>query len=310
MTIKHFLGFRDLSRGDIRALLEHAKAMKGARARAQLHKGTLDADAPLRGRIIALLFEQPSTRTRVSFDVAMRQLGGASITLNKAELQLGRGESIGDTARVLSRYVDAIMVRTDEERKLLEMARHATVPVINGLTEAGHPCQVLADLMTLEEHFGSAEDKTIAWIGDCNNMCISWMEAAEKLAFRLHIAAPATHQPSSHAIKEARARGAAIEIFGDPKQAVAGANCVMTDAWASMTHTDRDARLAAFSGYQVNEALMKLAAPGAVFLHCLPAHRGEETTDGVLDGPQSLAWDEAENRLHAQKAILRWCLGA
>ena len=309
MTTRHFLGFRDLSKADMRALLDSARAMKAARVKAGLPKGAPDADAPLRGRIIALVFEQPSTRTRVSFDVAMRQLGGASLTLNKSELQLGRGETVGDTARVLSRYVDMIMVRTDAEAKLLDMARNASVPVINGLTDQGHPCQVLADLETLEERFGSVEGKAIAWIGDANNMCLSWIEAAEKLSFNLRIAAPKSHQPSAAVLSDARSRGAKIDVSDEPNAAAKGADCIMTDCWASMNHTDRDARLKIFRPYQVNEALMAMAAKQAVFLHCLPAHRGEEVTDGVLDGPQSLAWDEAENRVHAQKAILRWCLG-
>ena len=306
MSIRHFLGFKDISKPDLLDMLTSARDMKSART--GLPKGAPDGDAPLRGYVAALVFEQPSTRTRVSFDVAMRQLGGESLTLNKAELQLGRGETIGDTAKVLSRYVDVIMVRTDAEQKLMDMARHASVPVINGLTERGHPCQIMADVMTLEEHFGTVEGKTVAWIGDCNNMCLSWIEAATKLGFSLRIAGPKTHQPTADDIARAQNAGAKIELFDDASKAVAGVDCVTTDAWASMTHTDRDARVAAFKPFQVNEALMTKAGKDAVFLHCLPAHRGEEVTDGVLDGPQSLALDEAENRLHVQKAILRWCL--
>jgi ornithine carbamoyltransferase len=304
--MRHFLGFADLSSADLRALLVSARDMKAARA--GLPKGAPDKEAPLAGRVTALVFEQPSTRTRVSFDIAMRQLGGGSLTLNKGDLQLGRGETIADTARVLSRYVDMIMVRTDDEKKLLEMAGAASVPVINGLTDKGHPCQILADLLTLDEHFGEIDGRTVAWIGDANNMALSWIEAAEKLPFAFRMATPKSHQFPAALVEAARRRGGKIEIFENPSQAVQGADCVTTDAWASMNHADRAARVKAFQAYQVDEALMKRAKPDAVFLHCLPAHRGEEVTDAVLDGPQSLAWDEAENRLHAQKAILRWCL--
>ncbi|HXZ68882.1 MAG TPA: ornithine carbamoyltransferase [Alphaproteobacteria bacterium] len=309
MAIKHFLGFADLSSAELRVLIDSARTMKEARIKARLAKGARDPDPVMRGYIIALVFEQPSTRTRTSFHVGIRQLGGSALTLNKNELQLGRGETIADTARVLSRYVDMIMVRTDSHSKLEEMAQFASVPVINGLTDKGHPCQILADLMTLHERFSSLEGKTVAWVGDCNNMCLSWIEAAEKLPFCLRIAAPKTYQPPTALIAAAQARGAKVEVFDDPKSAVAGVDCVTTDTWASMNHTDREVRLAAFRGYQVNEALMKLAAKNAVFLHCLPAHRGEEVTDSVIDGAQSLVWDEAENRMHGQKAVMRWCLG-
>ncbi len=244
----------------------------------------------------------------MSFQVGIHQLGGESLCLSKAELQLGRGETIADTARVLSRYVDAIMLRTDDDKKLVELAQHATVPVINGLTDKGHPCQVMADIMTFEEHKGPIAGKLVAWVGDCNNVARSWIEATVIFGFRLRVAAPEGYRPPADIIGHARKAGATIEIVPNAAQAVTGADAVSTDAWASMNHTDRDQRVKAFAPFQVNEALMA-KAPNAVFLHCLPAHRGEEVTDGVLDGPQSIAWDEAENRLHVQKAILRWCLG-
>lgn len=306
MSSRHFLHLADHSAAELRAILDASAAMK--RARAGLPRGTPDKARSLDGRVVALVFEQPSTRTRVSFQVGVHQLGGTCLTLSKQELHLGRGETIADTARVLSRYVDAIMLRTDDHAKLLELAKHASVPVINGLTDKGHPCQVMADIMTLEEHAGAIEGKCVAWVGDTNNVAQSWIEAAAKFRFTLRLAAPEGYRPAPEAIGRARKAGAAIEIVPNAAAAVAGADVVSTDAWVSMTHQDREARLKAFAPYQVNEALMA-KAPGAVFLHCLPAHRGEEVTDGVLDGAQSLAWDEAENRLHVQKAILRWSLG-
>ena len=287
-------------------MLDAAAEMK--RARAGLPRGLPDEARALDGRVVALVFEQPSTRTRISFQVGIHQLGGTSLTLSKQELQLGRGETIADTARVLSRYVDAIMLRTDDHAKLLELAKHATIPVVNGLTDKGHPCQVMADIMTLEAHAGAIEGKRVAWVGDTNNVARSWIEAAAKFRFTLRLAAPEGYRPAPDVIGRARKAGATIEIVPSAAAAVAGADAVATDAWVSMNHTDREARLKAFVPYQVNEALMA-KAPGAVFLHCLPARRGEEVSDGVLDGPQSLAWDEAENRLHVQKAILRWCFG-
>jgi ornithine carbamoyltransferase len=303
---RHFLNLADHSASELRAMLTAASAMK--RAREGLPRGTADADPTLAGRIIALVFEQPSTRTRVSFQVGIRQLGGESLSLGKAELHLGRGETIADTARVLSRYVDLIMLRTDDHAKLLELSRHASVPVINGLTDQGHPCQVMADILTFEEHEGPIEGKLIAWVGDTNNVALSWIEAAARFAFRLRLASPEPYRPPEDVLARARAQGAQIEWMASAAAAVAGADAVATDAWVSMNHNDREARLKAFAPYRVDEALMA-RAPEAVFLHCLPAHRGEEVSDGVLDGPQSLAWDEAENRLHVQKAILRWCLG-
>ncbi|MFO1187410.1 MAG: ornithine carbamoyltransferase [Alphaproteobacteria bacterium] len=304
MSPRHFLDLADHSAAELRMILDASAAMK--RARAGLPRGSPDRARVLEGRVVALVFEQPSTRTRVSFQVGIHQLGGTCLTLSKQELHLGRGETIADTARVLSRYVDAILLRTDDHAKLLELARHASVPVVNGLTDKGHPCQVMADIETFEEARGPIGGKKIAWVGDTNNVALSWIEAAAKFKFRLALAAPAPYRPQAEVLARARKEGAEIEIAESAAAAVSGADAVSTDAWVSMTHQDRDARLAAFGPYQVNEALMA-KAPGAVFLHCLPAHRGEEVTDGVLDGPQSLAWDEAENRLHVQKAILRWC---
>jgi ornithine carbamoyltransferase len=306
MSVRHFLNISDHPAAELRAMLDAAVAMK--RSRAGQPRGALDANAPLKGRVIALVFEQPSTRTRVSFQVGVHQLGGESLTLSKAELHLGRGETVADTARVLSRYVDCIILRTDDARKLEELSRHASVPVINGLTDKGHPCQLMADIMTFEEHQGPIAGKLVAWVGDTNNVALSWIEAAAHFRFRLRLAAPEGFRPPPEVLARARDEGAKIEVAPDAAVAVAGADAVATDAWVSMTHTDREPRLKAFAPYRVDEALMRKAAPDAVFLHCLPAHRGEEVTDAVLDGPQSIVWDEAENRLHAQKAILRWCL--
>ena len=282
-------------------MLAAASEMK--RARAGQPRGSLDAQAPLKGRIVALIFEQPSTRTRVSFQVGIHQLGGESLTVSRTELHLGRGETIADTARVLSRYVDLIMLRTDDVRKLDELAQHASVPVINGLTDKGHPCQILADILTFEEHKGPIAGKLIAWVGDTNNVALSWIEAASLFGFRLRIAAPEGYRPPPEVIGHARKAGAAIEILASAAAAVAGADAVSTDAWVSMSHTDREARLKAFAPYRVDEALMKLA-PGAVFLHCLPAHRGEEVTADVFESDASVVFDQAENRLHGQKALL------
>ena len=265
---------------------------------------------PLEGKTLAMIFERPSTRTRVSFDVGMRQLGGESIMLTGTEMQLGRGETIADTARVLSRYVDAIMIRILNHEALLELAAHATVPVINGLTRRSHPCQVMADLMTFEEHRGSIEGKTVAWTGDDNNVLASWAHAAERFKFQLNIATPpelAPKKPMRDWIKETQAP---IMIGNDPEAAVRGADCVVTDTWVSMGDKDGEHRHNLLQPYQVNSKLMSLAKPDALFMHCLPAHRGEEVTDEVIDGPQSVVFDEAENRLHAQKGILAWCFDA
>ena len=254
-----------------------------------------------------MIFERPSTRTRVSFDVGMRQLGGESIMLTGAEMQLGRGETIADTARVLSRYVDAIMIRILNHDALLELAAHATVPVINGLTRRSHPCQVMADLMTYEENRGSIEGKTVAWTGDDNNVLASWAHAAERFKFNLNIATPPELSPKKPMRDWIKATGAPIMLGTDPEAAVRGADCVVTDTWVSMGDKEGEHRHNVLKPYQVNAKLMSLAKPDALFMHCLPAHRGEEVTDEVIDGPQSVVFDEAENRLHAQKGILAWC---
>ena len=256
-----------------------------------------------------MMFEKSSTRTRISFDVAMRQLGGETIVLNHSDMQLGRGETIADTARVISRYVDAIMMRATSHDTLLELAKHATVPVINGLSNKSHPCQILADVMTLEEVKGSLKPLTVAWVGDCNNVATSWIHAAVRFGFTLRIAAPKLLQPSLTFMEWARAEGGKLHLFEDPAEAAAGADCVVTDVWVSMGQEQGSAeRIALLRPYQVNEALMEKAAKDAIFMHCLPAHRGREVTDGVIDGPHSVVFDEAENRLHVQRAILAWCL--
>jgi ornithine carbamoyltransferase len=265
---------------------------------------------PLAGRTLALIFEKPSTRTRVSFEVAMRQLGGDTVVLQAGEMQLGRGETVADTARVLSRYVDAIMLRTDDSQKLLELARYATVPVINGLTDCSHPCQLMADVMTFEEHRGPIAGQVVAWVGDGNNVACSWIEAAVRFGFTLRIATPDVLGPPAELVAWARAQGATIEIGEDPAAAVRGARCVVTDAWVSMSDDPNESRHNLLAPYCVDERLMAKAAPDAVFMHCLPAHRGEEVAAEVIDGPQSVVFDEAENRLHAQKGVLAWALGA
>jgi ornithine carbamoyltransferase len=264
---------------------------------------------PLAGRTVALIFEKPSTRTRVSFEVGVRQLGGEAIVLTGKEMQLGRGESIADTARVLSRFVDAIMLRTDAHDKLLEMAEYATVPVINGLTAASHPCQLMADVLTFEEHRGSIAGQVVAWCGDGNNVAKSWIEAAARFGFTLRLATPDALRPPAEAVAWARAQGATVELTDDPLAAVAGARCVVTDTWVSMSDDESANRHNLLAPFRVTEALMAAAAPDALFMHCLPAHRGEEVTAGVIDGPRSVVFDEAENRLHAQKGVLAWALG-
>ena len=304
---RHFLDLWRLDSATIRLLLDEAKRRKAARA--GWPKGRVDADAPAAGRVLAMIFEKHSTRTRFSFDAAIRQLGGAGIITNAGETQLGRGEPIEDTARVLSRMVDAVMVRANRHEDLERFAQASDVPVINGLTEKGHPCQILADLMTFEEHRGPVEGRTFAWVGDGNNVCASFIHAAPKLGFKLNIACPAIFHPDLVDLARAAEQQGQVRTTEDPREAVRGADAVITDTWVSMGDTDHDERLDALEPYQVDEALMQLANPGALFLHCLPAHRGEEVTDAVIDGPQSLIWDEAENRIHAQKAILAWCFG-
>lgn len=306
--VRHFLDLWRLEGSDLRAILDDAKARKAARL--GWPKGRPDADRPADGRTLAMIFEKHSTRTRFSFDAAMRQLGGDVIISNAAEMQLGRGEPIEDTARVLSRMVDAIMIRANYHEDVERLALSATVPVINGLSDKGHPCQILADLMTFEEHHGRVEGKTFAWIGDGNNVCASFIHAAPKLGFRLNIASPAVYHPDLVDLARAQEQQGQVMTTHDPREAVRGADCVITDTWVSMGDTDHDERLDALEPYQVDEKLMELANPNAAFLHCLPAHRGEEVTDEVIDGPRSLIWDEAENRIHAQKSILAWCFGA
>ena len=303
---RHFLDLADFDGATLKSLISAARERK--QARHGQARGVIDKDAPLKGRILALIFEKPSTRTRISFDVAMQELGGSSIMLTGAEMQLGRGESIGDTARVLSRFVDAIMIRTLDHATLTELAQYASVPVINGLTKICHPCQVMADVMTFEEKKGPIRGRVVAWIGDCNNVCTSWIHAAARFDFVLRVAAPDVLAPRAALRKWARSAGAKIVFTNDPKEAVMNADCVVTDTWVSMGDKAAAKRRALLRPYQVNRSLMALAKPDAIFMHCLPAHRGEEVTDEVIDGPQSAVFDEAENRLHIQKSILLWCL--
>ena len=297
----NFLDLDLLDTPVLRHILDSGRAMK--RARRAGH-----AERPLAGKILAMLFERPSTRTRVSFEVGMRQLGGEVIVLDSHGTQLGRGETIGDTARVLSRYVDAIVFRTTDHAKLRELAEHASVPVINGLSNLTHPCQLMADVMTYEEHRGPIAGKQVAWSGDVNNMAVTWMQAAARFGFGLRVAYPREFTPPDTVLRWARDNGAAIELCHDVARAARGADCVVTDAWVSMGQDDVEYRHRVLEPFRVDGRVMKLAKPDAVFMHCLPAHRGEEVSEDVIDGPQSLVWDEAENRLHAQKAILSWCL--
>ena len=301
--IRHFLDLIDIPRRELRGMIEKSRVMKKGR------KGAA-GKGPLAGKTMAMIFDRPSTRTRVSFDVAMRQLGGESITLIGQDMQLGRGETIADTARVLSRYVDAIMIRTLDHEHLLELARYATVPVISGLTKRSHPCQVLADVMTFEEHRGPIRGRTVAWTGDANNVLTSWMHAAERFDFELRVATPPELMPKKNLLDWVKQSGAAIRFGSDPEAAVKGVDCVVTDTWVSMGDRDGGRRHNLLKRYQVNKRLMAKADAKAIFMHCLPAHRGEEVTNEVMDGPQSVVFDEAENRLHAQKGILAWCLRA
>ncbi|MCT8992137.1 ornithine carbamoyltransferase [Chelativorans sp. SCAU2101] len=300
---RHFIDLSAVSAADLRFMLDDARARK-----ARLKAG--EREKPFEGKVLAMIFDKPSTRTRVSFDVAMRQLGGETIMLTGAEMQLGRSETIADTAKVLSRYVDAIMIRTTAHARLLELAENATVPVINGLTDDTHPCQIMADIMTYEEHRGSVKDKLFAWSGDGNNVLHSFMEASARFGFRLNIAVPVGSEPQAHYLEWAKANGGRVTLMHDPQEAVRDADCVVTDTWVSMGQEHRARGHNVFQPYQVNEKLMSLAKKDALFMHCLPAHRGEEVTDAVIDGPHSVVFDEAENRLHAQKAVLAWCLGS
>lgn len=303
MAPRHFLDIDQFDADFLRGLLQRASSMKAA--------GRLAAGQPqvAPDMVLALLFDKPSTRTRVSFDVAMRRLGGQTIVLNSGDMQLGRGETIGDTARVLSRYVDAIMLRTGPHSNLTELADNADIPVINGLTDKSHPCQVMADIQTFEEHRGSVSGRTIAWIGDGNNVANSWIHAAVRFGFELRIACPEEVAPGADILAWAEKEGGSVAVLHDPGAAASGADALVTDVWVSMGDDEAEKRKALLAPFQVNAALMAKAGADAVFMHCLPAHRGDEVTGEVIDGPQSIVFDEAENRLFAQKAILAWCLG-
>ena len=304
---RHFLNLADAGGDAVAEMLSDALTRK--QARRGWAKGRADADAPLAGHVLAMIFEKNSTRTRVSFDMAMRQLGGSAIIMEAGSTQIGRGESIADTARVLSRMVDAIMIRTDDHAKIEELAHYASVPVINGLTDQSHPCQIMADLLTLIENGLALPGLELAWLGDGNNVLHSLIEAAGLMMFNIRVGSPAGYDPDGEFVARARAGGARISFTQNAAEAVAGAQVVVTDCWVSMGQAGGGAKIAAMQPYQVNSALMAGAAPGALFLHCLPAHRGEEVTDAVIDGAASRVWDEAENRIHAQKSVLRWALG-
>ena len=304
---RHFLNLADAGGDGVVAMLNDALDRKAARA--GWPKGKADADAPLAGHVLAMVFEKNSTRTRVSFDVAMRQLGGSAITLESGTSQLGRGETIADTARVLSRMADVIMLRTDDHAKIEELAHYASVPVINGLTDESHPCQIMADLLTLLERGKALPGLEVAWLGDGNNVLNSIIEAAGLLRFNVRVGTPKGYEPDAGYIERARALGASITLTNDAAEAARGADVVVTDTWVSMGQDHAHNKLAAMAPFQVDEQLMALAGREATFLHCLPAHRNEEVTDAVIDGPQSAVWDEAENRIHAQKSVLRWVFG-
>ncbi|MFO1075307.1 MAG: ornithine carbamoyltransferase [Geminicoccaceae bacterium] len=294
---RHFLDLDARTGPELRAILERARDFKGG-----------DRARPMAGRMLAMIFDKPSTRTRVSFEVAAKQLGGDAVVLTSRDMQLGRGESVADTARVLSRYVDAIMIRTDAHAKVLELARHATVPVVNGLTDASHPCQIMADVLTIEEHRGPVAGKTLAWVGDGNNVLSSLVHAAVRLNFSLNIATPPELAPQGDLLRWAMEHQGRVRLTADPVEAVKGVDAVITDTWVSMGQEDIEARNRLLAPYRVSTGLMREAAADALFLHCLPAHRGEEVEAAVIDGPASVVFDEAENRLHVQKAILEWCL--
>jgi len=300
---QHFLDLSDLGADEIRHILEGAKRIKARR------RAPLATDRILAGKSIAMIFEQPSMRTRMSFDMGIRELGGESIMVTGKEIELGERESIADTARVLSRYVDGIMIRILDHKQLVELAENATVPVLNGLTKTSHPCQVMADVLTFEERKGDIAGRTVSWVGDSNNVLRSWVEAAGKLDFTIKVATPAELAPSADLVEWAKANKADLRLMTDPNEAVEGTDCVIADAWVSMGDKDGKRRHNLLKPYQVNSRLMKAAGSQAIFMHCLPAKRGEEVTDEVLDGPQSVVFDEAENRLHAQKSILAWAFG-
>ena len=305
----HFLDIHTTDSSALRSMIDQAHAMKAARMGRP--KATVDDEQPLKNHMVALIFEKPSTRTRASFDVGVRQMGGQTMVLSGSEMQLGHGETIADTARVLSRYVDMIMIRTFEESVLLELAEYSSVPVINGLTNRTHPCQIMADIQTYEEHRGSIAGRKVVWSGDGNNVCASLIHAAGQFGFDLTFTGPEQLDPDPEFVELARAAGSKIEIIRDAERAVEGADLIVTDTWVSMhdSQSNRERRHNLLRPYQVNDALMAQAKPDALFMHCLPAHREEEVTNAVIDGPQSVVFDEAENRLHAQKAVMRYCLG-
>jgi ornithine carbamoyltransferase len=305
MTPRHFIDLDAIPGATLRRIVDVAHEMKRAGKRVP----DTWRPAGIADMVLVMIFEKPSTRTRVSFDVAMRQLGGQTIGLNGTDLQLGRGEPIADTARVLSRYVDAIMIRANMHETVTELASNATVPVINGLTEKSHPCQIVADIMTFEERLGPISGRTVAWVGDGNNVAVSWMHAAARLGFELRIACPGQLRPEKSVIDAVQKDGGRVIVSDDPIAAVSGVDCVVTDTWVSMGQTDGTRRKQLLGPYAVDQKLMNRAAKNAIFMHCLPAYRGHEVTSDVIDGPQSVVFDEAENRLHAQKAILAWCLG-
>ena len=307
--MNHFLDIHKTDKADLRSIIDTAKAIKTARNGAP--KAAPDTDLPLKDRMVALIFEKPSTRTRVSFDVGVRQMGGQTMVLSGSDMQLGHGETIADTARVLSRFVDMIMIRTFDEAVLTEMAEYADVPVINGLTDRTHPCQIMADILTFEEHRGPIAGKKVVWCGDGNNVCASFLHAAGQFGFDLTFTGPVQLDPEMEFVGLARNQGSTITIERDPFKAVEGADLVVADTWVSMhdAQSAKERRHNMLRPYQVNDKLMEAAGKDALFMHCLPAHRGEEVTSEIMDGPQSVIWDEAENRLHAQKAIMRWCVG-
>lgn len=305
--IRHFLNLTDAGGDAIAAMLNDGLDRKEVRR--TWPRGRPDTDAPLAGHVLAMIFEKNSTRTRVSFDIAMRQLGGSAIVMEAGGTQLGRGETIADTARVLSRMVDAIMIRTDDHAKIEELARHSSVPVINGLTDLSHPCQIMADLLTIIERGFALPGLQLAWLGDGNNVLNSLIEAAGLMKFTVRVGCPAGYGPDPGFVERAKSAGASVIASTDPGEAVKGAHVIVTDTWVSMGQEGGDAKMAAMAPFHVDEALMARADPGAIFLHCLPAHRGEEVADAVIDGARSAVWDEAENRIHAQKSVLRWALG-
>lgn len=311
-SVKHFLDLDDFDSDTLRKLIDNARRLKGLRKGRP--KGQVDDETPLKGRMLALVFEKPSTRTRLSFDVGMRQLGGECMFLDGRDMQFGHGESVEDTARVLSRYVDAIVLRSKRHQSLLQLAKSATVPIINGLTDKTHPCQLMADILTFEEHRGPIAGQVVTWSGAGNNVCASWIHAAVRFKFELRVACPVELEPDPQLMNWARENKGRVEIVRDPHEAARGSSAVVTDTWVQMSETDvlgeggARSRHNSLVRYRVDDALMRSAGKDAIFMHCLPAHRGEEVTDAVIDGPQSVVFDEAENRLHAQKAVLLWAL--